>query len=48
MVKFYVKRIIEGKTTFDKVPQPLKEAVAQSLSEQGYSDLVSEGGVNGA
>ena len=43
MVKFYTKRIIEGKTTFDKVPQPLKEAVAQSLSEQGYSDLVSEG-----
>lgn len=43
MVKFYTKRIIEGKTTFDKVPQLLKETVAQSLSEQGYSDLVRKG-----
>lgn len=43
MIKFYVMRIIEGKTTFDKVPQPLKEAVTESLSEQGYSNLASEG-----
>lgn len=43
MVKFYTKRIIEGKTTFDKVPQLLKETVAQCLSEQGYSDLVRKG-----
>jgi hypothetical protein len=43
MAKFLAMRIIENKTTFDKVPDALKEAVATILSEQGFSNLVAEG-----
>ena len=43
MAKFYATRIIDGKTTFEKVPAQLKEAVAAILSEEGYSNLASEG-----
>jgi len=42
MIRFYTMRIIEKKTTFDKVPEPLKAAVAASLVEQGYSHLIQE------
>ena len=43
MAKLYAMRIIDGKTTFEKVPERLKEAVATILSEEGYSNLASEG-----
>lgn len=43
MVKFYVMRILDRKTTFKKVPAQLKEAVASLLSENGYSDFIFEG-----
>ena len=41
MVKFYVMRIIEGKTTLDNVPAALREDVAQMLTEQGYENLLN-------
>ena len=43
MAKFYAMRIIDGKTTFEKVPKRLKEAVAVILSESGYQISNSEG-----
>lgn len=43
IIKFYVMRITNGDTTFDKVPVQLREQVRQQLIEQGYEHLT--GGV---
>lgn len=43
MAKFYAMRIMQGKTTFEKVPKALKSAVAAILAEEGYIMPNSEG-----
>lgn len=43
MAKFFAMRIIDGKTTFGKVPERLKEAVADILCAEGYPNLAVEG-----
>lgn len=42
MILFLVNRIIKGQTTFAKVPQSLKEAVAEVLRQKGREDLIKE------
>lgn len=42
MAMFLAKRIIKGQTTFAKVPPTLKEAVAEILINEGYSNLITE------
>ena len=42
MAMFLAKRIIKGQTTFAKVPQTLKEEVADILTKEGYSNLITE------
>lgn len=39
MAEFYAYRIINGKTTFAKVPKALKEAVRVILVEEGFESL---------
>ncbi len=41
MAKFYAMRIIDGKTTFDKVPDALKDAVAKILIEKGHPEYIT-------
>lgn len=36
MAKFYAMRIMAGKTTFEKVPESLKEAVREILIREGF------------
>lgn len=43
MAEFYAYRIMDGKTTYAKVPMLLKTAVAQILTDCGYGQLVQEG-----
>ena len=42
MAEFYPFRIIQGKTTFAKVPKKLKDSVKQVLEELGCGDLAEE------
>ncbi len=39
MAKFYAMRIINGKTTFENVPQRLKSEVEKILVKEGYAEL---------
>ncbi len=46
MVEVYCTLIINKKRTFDNVPDTLKDAVEERLSEQGYNtdgDLIADG-----
>lgn len=40
MAEFYAYRIINGKTTFAKVPKALKEKVKSILIDEGFENLV--------
>ena len=40
---FFATRIIDGETTYDKVPKLLKKQVDEILTEKGFGDLI-EGG----
>lgn len=42
MAEFYAYRIINGLTTYAKVPKLLKPAVAQILTEEGFAHLITE------
>lgn len=42
MAEFYAFRIIDGLTTYAKVPTLLKPAVAQILREMGFEHLIVE------
>lgn len=42
MAMFLAKRIIKGQSAFAKVPSSLKEAVADILVKEGYSNLITE------
>lgn len=42
MAMFLAKRIIKGQTTFAKVPPTLKEPVADILTKEGYSNLITD------
>lgn len=42
MGEFYAWRIINGRTTYTKVPTSLKEEVAQILTEEGFANLIIE------
>lgn len=39
MAEFLAYRILDGKTTFEKVPTKLKEEVRQILVELGHEEL---------
>lgn len=39
MAEFLAYRILDGKTTFEKVPAKLKEEVKQILIESGHEEL---------
>lgn len=40
MAMFFAQRVILGKTTFEKVPKALKQAVAEVLIDSGLPELV--------
>ena len=40
MAEFLAHRIIQGKLTYEKIPNKLKEQVKQILKDCGYEDLV--------
>ncbi len=40
MAMFLARRIIKGLTTFAKVPQTLRKAVADILTKEGHSNLI--------
>lgn len=42
MAEFYAFRIIQGKTTFAKVPAKLKDNVKKVLEELGCGELAEE------
>ena len=42
IAQLYVKRIIDGKKTFDEVPRLLKIEVKKILIESGHEKLVAE------
>lgn len=42
IAQLYVKRIIDGKKTFDEVPRLLKDKVREILIESGHEELVAE------
>lgn len=37
MVKFYVKRILDGKMSIDEVPARWHDAVVEELNKQSYT-----------
>ena len=43
MIAFYVMRLENGDTHWNRIPQPLREGVRQMLVEKGREDLI--GGV---
>lgn len=40
MPEFLAYRVVQGKLTFDKVPNNLKEQVKQILILEGHEDLI--------
>ena len=42
MAEFYAFRIIQGKTTFEKVTKKMKDSVKQVLEELGCGNLAEE------
>ncbi len=42
MAEFLAYRIIQGKMTYAKTPNKLKEQVKQILIERGHGDLITE------
>jgi len=42
MAEFYAFRIMNGQTTFDKVPKSIKEQVKEILMQSGCANLIAE------
>lgn len=42
MAEWFAYRIINGSTTYAKVPTLLKPAVAKILTEEGFAHLITE------
>ena len=40
MATFLANRIIKGQTSYARVPEQLKEAVANILRQKGYENLI--------